>query len=251
VTASDVALDVLLLLAFLLVAWRAYSRPEHRPLAFLLALWFVTTLLRRWLRLDVFEPRRAALAASGIDPTSVPLAGILRAARHLSDACTLIWGWGLVAVAVAALLPGWLRARWVAIPYALSLLVLVLGYPALRYHPLAVGLFVIQGVKVAALAAVVLVWLRRRPASVAPSRLQGLVLVLAVLHLALTVPMGIMALPLPPHPGAPTPNPFADWYLAQGQFAVMYVVIILAMVVPARKKSGSGNGHANGGNGSA
>jgi hypothetical protein len=248
-TGFDVALDVLCFLAFILAAWRSRAHPEHRPLAILLGVWLPSVFVRRALRLLVFEPRRASLTASGLDPASVPLDGILRAARHLSDSCTLIWGWGLVALAVAALLPGRLRARWVALPYVASLAILILGYPELRYHLLAVALLVIHLVQVGALVVIVVTWLRRRAPSVQPSRVVGLVLVLAALHLALAIPMALMALPLPPHPGAPTPNPFAQWWLVQGQYVVIYGVVAVFCAVPRLgKKTGeqSGNGKANG-----
>lgn len=232
-TRLDVALDVLLLAAILLSAWRARRHPEHRPVALLLALWLPTTLVRRALRLLVFEPGRAAMVAVGLDPGVTPWTGVARLARHANDAALLVWGWGLVAVAVAVLLHGRLLARWVAVPYATSLAVLVLGYPALRYHALAVALLALHACQVAALVGVVAVWLRRRAALVQPGRTQGLVLVLAVLHLALTLPLALMALPAGPHRGAPTPNPFASWYLVQGQYVAIYVVAILACWHPS------------------
>jgi len=178
------------------------------------------------------------------------LAGFQRDAKHLADAAMLVWGWGLVAVAIAVLLHGRPRARWAAVPYLLSLAVLILGYPALRYHPLAVALLAIHVAQVVALGLVVVAWLRWRTPSVQPGRTQALVVVLAALHLALTLPMVLMAMPLPPVlPGMPTPNPFASWWMAQGQYGAIYVAIILASLLPSWKGRGGEqeNGKANGG----
>jgi len=231
-TREDLTLDVLLI-ALAILAWlRARRHPEHGAIAWLFTLEIPSVWVRRALRLGLFEPRRAALRAHGIDPASVPLTSLLRVARHLHDAMGQIWGWGLVLVTILALRRGrW----WLALAgYSASMLVLILGYPELRYRPLAVALLVIQTVEVVAILAVVFAWIWRRTPTIPPGRTEGLVVVLGAFHASLVVPMWMMAEQRSIPVGSPTPNPFTSWYLAQGQFVALYAVAVLAHLVPNR-----------------
>ena len=151
----------LLAAATTLLAWVvARLRPEHRPVAWLLSVGLASDLTQRAIRLGVLAPAREAMRAHGIDPAVTPFAGAVRIAFHVSQAAFLSWIFGVAALSLWAFAGR--RPRIAALGYGLTLLVLVLGYPALRGDALH---RVYLGIELAALfvsLGCLIQWLRKK-----------------------------------------------------------------------------------------
>ncbi|WP_437647334.1 hypothetical protein [Sorangium sp. So ce362] len=117
------ALYALLALATLLAWVVARHRPEHRPVAWLLAYGLAANVVRRAIRIGVLAPARAELAGA-------PFTGWTRLAFHVESALFIGWIAGVAALAV------WIFGRrrpWgVLAVYVVAVAVLAAGYPTFR-----------------------------------------------------------------------------------------------------------------------
>jgi hypothetical protein len=183
------------------LAWAIVpKRPDHRPVALLLSLGLAADLVQR------------VLVSTVLDVPG-PYQGGARVAFHLQEAAFVAWPFGVVAAVVAAF-PR--RRPWPVLPaWALAVLVLAAGYPAIRGDVLRKAYLAIHLGALAVALGVFLAWIRHRQA-------MGLTrgAVLAVLAVELFLLFG-------PYRG----SVFTSWAVAQGAYVTLYAALSMAQGV--------------------
>lgn len=141
----------LLLGASVALAWLvARRRTEHRPIAWALSA-ALAAELGRAVVLEVVPPR--------LDPSAPPLAGAALLGRYVDRALWIAWPAALAAMSLRVLAR---RRSWpVAVGYVAAVVVLVVGYRALRFDALRKVYLAIELLSLAIGVGSLVTWYRR------------------------------------------------------------------------------------------
>lgn len=184
------------------LAWLvARVRPDHRPVAALLTVGFLSDLARQALRVAVFVPARAVFAGA-------PYTGWTRVAADVDNALFLAYPAAIVACMVVVLLR---RRAWpVAVVWALAVAAMAVAYPMTRGAILSRCYLAAELAAVAVTIGSAVTWFWRREV---PTLTHGVALLIGVTEIAMLLPFrkGI----------------FTSWPLAQAAYMTLYVILIV------------------------
>jgi hypothetical protein len=152
-----------------------------------------------------------------------PFTGALRVAFHVHTALTLAWGFGVVAVALGAFLER--KGRSLVLLYGLVVLNFAAAYPWLRQERLALAYVAVYGAEVVGLVVIVGIWLSRTWGRI-PGLTEVSAMLLALSHAVTLFVMANGAWQSHLLGQSFTQAPWALWWLAQGQFLGLYVLLV-------------------------